>query len=234
MSLRSGLSADADVEEFVDTERLGFRSQHDYGDSELGDYRFTVRAFEHGYLTRVVVGDHGAFVTCDRMHIDRCQEVAQALRSVPADPSPDGSTGLRVSLIGPVTLIVILYNHLTHMSDETLYAQLGGADAIDVVVDEFYDRVLADESLASYFENTDTEALRDHQKEFITFVTGGAEEYDGPDMATAHAHLDVTEEAFGRVAEHLDASLRACDVADEDREELMSAVAGLQDAVVSA
>lgn len=80
--LRSDLSADADIEGFVDTERLGFRSQHDYGDSELGDYRFTVRAFEHGYLTRVVGGDHGAFVTCDEMHIDRFQEVASALRSV--------------------------------------------------------------------------------------------------------------------------------------------------------
>jgi len=120
------------------------------------------------------------------------------------------------------------------MSEETLHERLGGQAAIDLVVDEFYDRVLADESLAPHFEDTDTAALRDHQKEFITFVTGGAEEYEGPDMATAHADLGITDEAFGRVAEHLDASLRACDVADEDREELMGAVAGLQDAIVSA
>jgi len=86
--LRAGLSADADIEGFVETERLGFRSQHDYGDSELGAYRFTVRAFEHGYLTRVVVGDHGAFVTCDEMHIDRFQEVAAALRSVLSEHDP--------------------------------------------------------------------------------------------------------------------------------------------------
>ncbi len=80
--LREGLSADADVAGFADTERLGFRSQYDYGDSELGAYRFTVRAFERGYLTRVIVGDHGAFVTCDEMPIDRFSEVASALRSV--------------------------------------------------------------------------------------------------------------------------------------------------------
>jgi hemoglobin len=121
-----------------------------------------------------------------------------------------------------------------HTSDDTLYDRLGGEAAIDLVVDEFYDRVLADDSLAPYFEDTDTEALREHQKEFISFVTGGAEEYDDPDMATADADLGITDEAFVRVAEHLDASLRACDVADEDREELMGAVAGLQDAVVSA
>lgn len=86
--LRGDLSADADLEGFVDTERLGFQSQHDYGDSELGAYEFTVRAFEHGYLTRVVVGDHGAFVTCDEMQIDRFHEVATALRSVLGDHSP--------------------------------------------------------------------------------------------------------------------------------------------------
>lgn len=80
--LREGLSADADIAGFADTERLGFRSRHDYGDSELGAYRFTVRAFERGYLTRVIVGDHGAFVTCDEMPIDRFSEVASALQSV--------------------------------------------------------------------------------------------------------------------------------------------------------
>lgn len=83
--LRDDLAADADLAGFVDTERLGFRSQYDYGESELGDYRFTVRAFEHGYLTRVIVGDHGAFVTCDEMRIDRFSEVASALRSVLGD-----------------------------------------------------------------------------------------------------------------------------------------------------
>jgi len=80
--LRDDLTANADVPGFVEIERLGFRSQHDYGKSELGDYRFTVRAFDHGYLTRVIVGDHGAFVTCDEMPIDRFSEVASALRTV--------------------------------------------------------------------------------------------------------------------------------------------------------
>jgi hypothetical protein len=86
--LREGLSSDADLAGFADTERLGFRSRHDYGDSELGEYRFTVRAFERGYLTRVIAGDHGAFVTCDEMPIDRFSDVAGALRSVLADHEP--------------------------------------------------------------------------------------------------------------------------------------------------
>lgn len=80
--LRDDLEADADLVGFAETERLGFRSQLDYRSSELGEYRFTIRVFERGYLTRVIVGDHGAFVTTDAMARDRFEELASALKGV--------------------------------------------------------------------------------------------------------------------------------------------------------
>jgi hemoglobin len=120
------------------------------------------------------------------------------------------------------------------MTTETLYDRLGGEAGIEAVVDEFYDRVLTDEHLESYLDGVDTDALHDHQAAFISHVAGGPVEYDGRTMAAAHAHLDVTDEDFDRVAEHLDASLRAFDVSDEDREELLDAVASLRADVVSA
>jgi hypothetical protein len=83
--LREGLESDADLVGFADIERLGFRSQQGYRKSELGDYRFTLRAFEHGYLTRVIEGDHGVFVTTDPMARDRFEELASAVRGVLAD-----------------------------------------------------------------------------------------------------------------------------------------------------
>jgi len=78
--LRSDLESDADLVGFADTERLGFRAQTDYGNSELGHYECTIRVFEHGYLTRVIDGDHGAFVTTDSMDLDRFEELGVALR----------------------------------------------------------------------------------------------------------------------------------------------------------
>ena len=83
--LRDDLEPGADIVGFADNERLGFRTQEVYGDSELGDYLFTMRAFERGYLTRVVVGDHGAFVTTDEMEMDLFKELASAVRSVLRD-----------------------------------------------------------------------------------------------------------------------------------------------------
>lgn len=80
--LRSDLDSGADLSQFVDVERRGFHSQSTYGASELGEYRFTIRAFDRGYVTRVVVDDHGVFVTTDSLSIDRFEEVASALAGV--------------------------------------------------------------------------------------------------------------------------------------------------------
>ncbi|PSP75448.1 hypothetical protein BRC81_15595 [Halobacteriales archaeon QS_1_68_20] len=80
--IRDDLEQSANMAAFVANERLGFQSDQTYGDTELGDYLFTVRAFEYGYLTRAIVGDHGAFVTTDELQVDRFEEVASALREV--------------------------------------------------------------------------------------------------------------------------------------------------------
>ncbi|MCU4741650.1 hypothetical protein OB955_14485 [Halobacteria archaeon AArc-m2/3/4] len=80
--LRSDLERDADLERFVANERLGFTSQQTYGDSELGEYEFTIRVFEWGYVTRVIVGDHGVYVTTDPLPMDEFHEVATAIRTV--------------------------------------------------------------------------------------------------------------------------------------------------------
>lgn len=116
---------------------------------------------------------------------------------------------------------------------ETLYDRLGGQEGIGDVVDDFYDRVLADEALRPYFEDVDTESLRDHQRAFLTMVAGGPAEYDGADMRSAHAALDIAEADFGAVAEHLDAALRDNGVSDGDREAVLTEVGGLKDAILN-
>ena len=83
--LREGLESGADIVGFADNERLGFRSQSVYQHTELGEYQFTIRVFDHGYLTRVIVGDHGAFVTTDSMEMDLFEELASAVRTVLAN-----------------------------------------------------------------------------------------------------------------------------------------------------
>ncbi len=119
------------------------------------------------------------------------------------------------------------------MSD-TLYDRLGGQDAIAAVVDEFYDRVLADETVAHHFEDVDMEAQRGHQTRFLSSVAGGPVEYTGEDMATAHGHLGITQVEFEAIAGHLADALEAFDVDEADRAAVLEAVASYEDDIVTA
>lgn len=119
------------------------------------------------------------------------------------------------------------------MTETTLYEKLGGREAVEAVVDRFYERVLADDRLAGFFDDTDMDALRQHQTAFITYVTGGADSYPGKSMREAHADLGITEEDFAAVADHLRSTLEEFDVPEEHADAIMTEVAGLRDEIVT-
>lgn len=83
--LRDDLEQSADLVGFAQNERLGFHSQDTYENTELGDYEYTIRVFDRGYLVRTIVGEHGVWVTTDSMPIDRFDELASAVQGVLAD-----------------------------------------------------------------------------------------------------------------------------------------------------
>jgi len=119
------------------------------------------------------------------------------------------------------------------MAQQSLYGEIGGREAVEAVVEDFYDRVLDDPVLEPYFEDTDMEALFAHQVQFVSAVAGGPVEYDGADMQTAHEGMGITGDAFGRVATHLDDALRANGVDEEDADAILDEVAALEDDVVA-
>ncbi|MFB6170924.1 MAG: hypothetical protein ABEJ23_00195 [Haloarculaceae archaeon] len=80
--LRSDLEQDADLAGFVDYESLGFDAHTAYRDSELGEYGYTIRVFDNGYLLRVTEGRRGVFVTTDGVTLQNFREVATALHEV--------------------------------------------------------------------------------------------------------------------------------------------------------
>ncbi|UPW00512.1 group 1 truncated hemoglobin [Halorussus gelatinilyticus] len=117
-------------------------------------------------------------------------------------------------------------------SGNTLYHRLGGEEQISSIVDEFYQRVLSDESVAHFFDDVDMAAQRAHQTQFLSAVAGGPVEYDGEEMREAHAGLGLESKHFRAIATHLDATLREFDVSDGARDEIMSEVAALEDDVL--
>jgi hemoglobin len=95
----------------------------------------------------------------------------------------------------------------------SIYDEIGGREGVVVAVDTFYDHVMADDVLASYFAATDMTRQKRHLRTFLAAAVGSPERYEGRDMAGAHAGLAITGDAFGRVVGHLVTTLDGLGVA---------------------
>jgi hemoglobin len=129
----------------------------------------------------------------------------------------------------PWTLVVMT---LTQPDTPTLFARLGGTVSIDVAVDRFYDRLLADPGLADFFDRVDLRRQRAHQKAFLAMALGGPRAYRGRGLAEAHAHLGISDHHVDLVAGHLAAVLAGLGVSPALIDEVVSAVDGLRDTVL--
>jgi len=115
---------------------------------------------------------------------------------------------------------------------KSIYADIGGREAVEAVISDFYDRVFDDPVLEPYFEGVDREALYAHQVQFISAVAGGPVSYEGADMRAAHEGMGITEEAFGRVATYLGEALSENGVAEGNVEAILKEVGALEPDVV--
>jgi len=83
--VREDVDADTEATGFIEAEQRGFASQRTYGWSDMGEYVFTIRAFEDGYIGRVIVGDQGVYVTADALTVDSFTDAAESIRDLLAD-----------------------------------------------------------------------------------------------------------------------------------------------------
>ncbi|WP_427162414.1 group I truncated hemoglobin [Aliinostoc sp. HNIBRCY26] len=101
----------------------------------------------------------------------------------------------------------------------TLFEKLGGAAAVDLAVDKFYERVLQDDRIKHFFADVDMVTQRAHQKAFLTYAFGGTDEYNGRYMRKAHQDLvekqGLSSEHFDAVAEDLMETLKEMGVSQE-------------------
>src|SRR5579871_964273 len=114
-----------------------------------------------------------------------------------------------------------------------LYDRLGGQRAIVAVIDDFIDRVAADERINLRFINTDIPKLKILLVEFVCYATGGPCKYTGTDMETSHAGMELVDDEFTAVVEDLAATLDKFAVPAKEKGELLGALRPLQPLIVT-
>ena len=85
---------------------------------------------------------------------------------------------------------------MAEQSSATLYARLGGYDAIAAVVDDFIGRLAGDKRFERFFAGFSDDSkkrLRQHILDQFCVAAGGPCVYMGRDMKTTHKGLGITE-----------------------------------------
>lgn len=88
-----------------------------------------------------------------------------------------------------------------------MYDRLGGGEVVRSVVERLYLLITEDDQLRGYFDNVDLTSQKRHMAALLSQVLGGPKEYDGRDLAVAHAPLGITAEHYARVGDYLVAAL---------------------------
>lgn len=118
----------------------------------------------------------------------------------------------------------------------SLFERLGGEAAVGAAVDIFYRKMLTDDRVSGFFDNTDMDAQIAKQKAFLTMVFGGPNNYSGKNMRDAHAHLvekGLSDLHVDVVIEHLGATLKELGAADEDIAEVAAIANSVRDDVLN-
>ena len=97
----------------------------------------------------------------------------------------------------------------------TLYERLGGAAAINAVVEGMYAKIFSDEELSGFFKKTDKSHQKEMQAKFLTFALGGPSNYNGKNMKDAHKGRGIHNKEFDLVCTHVVSTMKELGVSEE-------------------
>ena len=120
---------------------------------------------------------------------------------------------------------------------KTLYARLGGYDAIAAVAENLVSRLRADERLGRFWAHRGEDGIRRETQLLIDFLchsAGGPLFYTGRDMKTSHKGMRITEEDWSSLMMHLNATLNHFQVPDAEKAAVVGFVQSTKGEVVEA
>lgn len=121
-------------------------------------------------------------------------------------------------------------------AEPTLYARLGGYEAIAAVVDDLLARELRDTVIAPFFkglEVAELQRIRQHLVDQLCAAARGPCFYPGRGMKEAHAEMEITEDVWNAFTSHIGETLAAFKVGDRERNELALIVGSLKKDIVN-
>lgn len=109
-------------------------------------------------------------------------------------------------------------------NQQTLFERVGGKQAIAQLIDEFYDRVVADPELKPFFKNVSMAKLRRMQHEFFSAALDGPITYTGKPLGHVHHGRGISKHHFSLYVGHLLNTLQDFAFKEQDVQEIISRI----------
>lgn len=109
----------------------------------------------------------------------------------------------------------------------SLYARLGGYDAIAAVVDELLPRLTSDPQLGRFWEHRGEDGMRREKQLLVDFLcasAGGPLLYTGRDMKTSHRGMRISGDDWSRFIGHLNGTLDCFELPERERGDVLAFV----------
>lgn len=116
-------------------------------------------------------------------------------------------------------------------AETELLERLGGPEGIAEIVQDTYQRVLADPELSPFFDDVSMDRLRRMQYEFIVSALGGPIAYSGAELTVAHRGRGISGKHFAKFCGCFADAMEARGVASQDLHQALSRLAMYKDKV---
>jgi len=123
------------------------------------------------------------------------------------------------------------------MSEKTLYARLGGYDAIAAVAGDLLPRLQADAQLGRFWQHRSADGVKREKQLLIDFLcasAGGPLYYAGRDMQASHRGMKIDASDWAAFLGHLNATLEAFRVPQAERNEVVAFIQSTRSDIVEA
>ncbi len=122
-------------------------------------------------------------------------------------------------------------------SNGTLYARLGGYDAIASLADDLLRRLMADKQLGRFWQNRGEDGIQREKQLLIDFLcsaSGGPVYYGGRDMTTSHRGMRITQDDWQIFIRHLQDAAGKFEVPQQEASEVLAFVQSVKREIVEA
>ena len=118
-------------------------------------------------------------------------------------------------------------------AQDTLFADLGGQDAITKIANDTTDNFLADDRIKASFADSDMDRFRRMLAEQFCQISGGPCVYTGHNMREAHKGLHLKNADFNAVVEDLQKALDKNSIPFATQNRLLARLAPMQHDIVT-